>query len=247
MPLPANPALPSYPRVALVGDTGVLVELGDAIDPQVNARVLALAAGLRELALAGVRDVVPTYASVLVHLDPDAADQEAVAEAALSLAGRTDARMPEGRAWLVPVAYGGEHGVDLAEMAAEKGMSEAELVGRHTAPTYRVYMIGFQPGFAYLGGLDPTLARSRRTDPRPRTPAGSVSIGGAQTAVASVEAPSGWHLIGRTPALPFRLGREPVFLFQAGDTVRFEPIDGETFRTLAARAAGGELIAERLR
>jgi KipI family sensor histidine kinase inhibitor len=126
-------------------------------------------------------------------------------------------------------------------------MSEAELVRRHTAPTYRVYMIGFQPGFAYLGGLDPTLAKSRRTDPRARTPAGSVSIGGAQTAVASVEAPSGWHLIGRTPALPFRLGREPVFLFQAGDTVRFEPIDGETFRTLAARAAEGELIAERLR
>src|SRR3954471_1991295 len=173
MPPPSDPAPLSYPRMVLVGDTGVLVELGDAIDPQVNARVLALAAGLRELALAGVRDVVPTYASVLVHLDPDAADQEAVAEAALSLAGRMDARMPEGRAWLVPVAYGGEHGVDLAEMAAEKGMSEAELVGRHTAPTYRVYMIGFQPGFAYLGGLDPTLARSRRTDPRPRTPAGS--------------------------------------------------------------------------
>jgi KipI family sensor histidine kinase inhibitor len=108
-------------------------------------------------------------------------------------------------------------------------------------------MIGFQPGFAYLGGLDPTLARSRRTDPRPRTPAGSVSIGGVQTAVASVEAPSGWNLIGRTPALPFRLGRDPVFLFQAGDTVSFEAISGDVFLALAARAAAGEPIAERLR
>src|SRR5919206_2750025 len=98
MPLPADPALPSYPRVVLVGDTGVLVELGGAIDPEVNARVLALAAGLRELPLAGVRDVVPTYASVLVHLDPDAADQEAVARAALSLAGQADAHAPEVRA-----------------------------------------------------------------------------------------------------------------------------------------------------
>jgi KipI family sensor histidine kinase inhibitor len=131
-------------------------------------------------------------------------------------------------------------------MAAEKGMTEAELVRRHTSPTYRVYMIGFQPGFAYLGGLDPALAKSRRTDPRSRTPAGSVSIGGVQTAVASVEAPSGWHLIGQTPALPFHLGREPVFLFQAGDTVLFEPIDGEIFQALAARAAEGELIAGQL-
>ncbi len=247
MPLPSGPAPPSYPRVLLVGDTGVLVELGGGIDPAVNARALALAAGLRELALAGVRDVVPTYASVLVHLDPDAADQEAVAVAASSLAERAGAPAPEGRAWRVPVAYGGEHGVDLAEMAGEKAIAEAELVRRHVAPTYRVYMIGFQPGFAYLGGLDPTLARSRRTDPRPRTPAGSVSIGGVQTAVASVEAPSGWNLIGRTPALPFRLGRDPVFLFQAGDTVRFEAISNDEFLALAARAGAGEPIAERLR
>ena len=155
--------------------------------------------------------------------------------------------MLEGRAWQVPVAYGGEHGIDLAEMAAERGITEAELVRRHAAPTYRVYMIGFQPGFAYLGGLDPALAKPRRTDPRPRTPAGSISIGGVQTAVASVEAPSGWHLIGRTPALPFRLGRDPVFLFQAGDSVRFEPISPEAVEALATLATAGEPVAERLR
>jgi KipI family sensor histidine kinase inhibitor len=233
--------------VLLVGDTGVLIELGGTIDPEVNARVLALAAHLRKLGLAGVRDVVPTYASVLVHLDPDTADQEAIAVTASSLAARAGAPAPEGRAWRVPVAYGGEHGVDLAEMAGEKAISEAELVRRHIAPTYRVYMIGFQPGFAYLGGLDPTLTRSRRTDPRPRIPASSVSIGGVQTAVASVEAPSGWNLIGRTPALLFCPGRDPVFLFQAGDTIRFEVISGDVFLALAARAATGELIAERLR
>jgi KipI family sensor histidine kinase inhibitor len=121
------------------------------------------------------------------------------------------------------------------------------VIEAHTAVVYTVMMIGFLPGFAYLGGLDPRLARPRRSVPRPRIPANSISIGGAQTAVGTVEGPSGWHLIGRTPARAFQRGREPVFLFEQGDEIVFAPIGATEFDRLSAAAAAGDPVVERTR
>ena len=218
------------------------VEFGEAIDPAVNARVLAL-----DVALAGrpwLVEAVPTYRSLLVHYDPGAILFADLSTELLEAAATMKAVAASGRTWTIPVAYGGEHGIDLEATAALHGITPDELIRRHSAPTYQVYMIGFLPGFAYLGGLDPTIATPRRTSPRLKTPAGTISIGGVQALVASIAAPSGWHLLGRTPVRNFMPGREPVFLLQPGDKVRFAAIDPASFPDLDRAAASGEIVAE---
>lgn len=233
------------PRILSCGDAALAVEFGDEIDPETNARVIALdrATG----ALPGVVETVPTYRSLLVHYDPLLTGADQLAPALRRLAEAPAPPESAGRVWRVPVCYGGEHGIDLEATAAHHGISPGELVRRHLAPTYRVYMLGFLPGFAYLGGLDPTLAIPRRTSPRLKTPAGTISIGGVQALVASIEAPSGWHLLGRTPVRTFVPERDPPFLLGPGDRVRFCQIDAATFdaldRDAAAGAPVGELIA----
>lgn len=236
----------SAPRLLPCGDTAVSVDFGNVIDLAVNARVMALDRALAADPLPGVVETVPTYRALMVQFDPLATDYEALCARLLALAAQGPATAAPPRRWRVPVAYGGDHGEDLEAMAAHAGLTPAAFVEAHVAPAYTVMMIGFLPGFSYLGGLDPRLARPRRDTPRPRVPASSVSIGGAQTAVGSVEGPSGWHLIGRTPARPFVLHRDPVFLFGAGDEILFAPVSDAEWRDLSARAAEGALVAERL-
>jgi 5-oxoprolinase (ATP-hydrolysing) subunit B len=230
------------PRFLPCGDAAVTVEFGDTIDPELNAQVLAL-----DAALAGrpwLVETVPTYRSLLVHYDPLAIDFVRLTAEITGAAAQTGAAPATGTTWIVPVAYGGEYGIDLEATAATHGISADELVRRHAAPTYQVYMIGFLPGFAYLGGLDPTIATPRRTSPRLKTPAGTISIGGVQALVASIEAPSGWHLLGRTPVRSFMPGRDPAFLLKPGDRVRFRPIEPALFAELDRAAAAGALVAE---
>ncbi len=235
--------MPSSPRILPCGDTAITVEFGSEIDPRLNARVLALAARL-DGAVPGLVETVPTYRSLLIHYDPIAIDFASLGEAVLRASVDLSDEPREGRLWRVPVVYGGEFGIDLEEVAERHGFTPAQVIERHTAPDYRVYMIGFLPGYAYLGGLDPALATPRRENPRARTPAGTISIGGIQAVVASIEAPSGWHLLGRTPVRNFMPEREPVFLFEAGDRVRFEPTDAARWDELDRAAAAGEPVAE---
>lgn len=225
------------PRIVPVGDMAILIELGETIDPRINAAVIALDRRIRAMAIEGVVDLVPTYRSLLVHYDPDRIDGHALLARLSKL--RIDFEEPptEGRLWTVPVAYGGEFGMDLEAVARRHGISPEEVIRLHTGPTYRVYMVGFVPGFTYLGGLDPRLHTPRLEEPRPRTPAGSVSIGGIQTGIASVEIPSGWHLLGRTPVRTFDPERTPPLLLEPGDRVRFVPIDPARFVELDRRAA----------
>lgn len=218
------------------------MEFGTAIDPALNARVLALDA--RAATLPGVVETVPTYRSLLVHYDPLQTDFETLSASLVVLSRNLPQTSSKGRLWRVPVVYGGAFGIDLEEVAARHGLTPAEVVERHAAPLYQVYMIGFLPGFAYLGGLDPALATSRRDTPRLETPAGTISIGGVQALVASIPAPSGWHLLGRTPVRTFMPGRDPVFLLEAGDRVRLEPIPAERWAPLDRAASAGEPVAE---
>jgi KipI family sensor histidine kinase inhibitor len=231
------------PRLLPCGDAALVVQFGEEIDPRLNARVLALDARVAQ-GLEGVIETVPTYRSLLVHYDPTVTDFRTLGEALLGLSADPTETLAQGRLWRVPVVYGGEFGIDLEDVAAHHGISTDELIRRHSAPAYRVYMMGFLPGFAYLGGLEPSIAISRRENPRLRTPAGTISIGGIQALVASIEAPSGWHLLGRTPMRNFMAEREPVFILDAGDRVKFEPTAASEWPRLDAAAAAGETVAE---
>lgn len=233
----------SDPRILPCGDAALTVEFGETIDPTLNARVLALDARISE-GVTGVVETVPTYRSLLVHYDPVATDFDGLRDVLARLATDLPDTLPAGRLWRVPVVYGGAFGIDLAETAARHNLNPASLIEKHAAPVYRVYMIGFLPGFAYLGGLDPAIATPRRESPRLKTPHGTISIGGVQALIASIEAPSGWHLLGRTPMRNYLPGREPAFLLRPGDRVVFDPIPAERWAALDAAAASGEWIGE---
>jgi inhibitor of KinA len=229
-------------RIVPVGDATLVVEFEERIDPAVNARAIAAADALRAAAIAGVRDVVPTYRSVAVYFDPLLTDHGGLVrrleEAAVSPA-RSEGRRPA--LIRVPVCYGGgDFGPDLPDIARFAHASEAEVVKIHTGTTYRVFMLGFMPGFAYMGLVDSRIAVPRRDTPRVRVPRGSVCVAGVQTSVHPVEAPSGWHLIGRTPIRPFEPARRDPFLMKPADEVQFYAIDRKEFDRLdGAPQAGG--------
>jgi KipI family sensor histidine kinase inhibitor len=233
----------SSPRILACGDAALTVEFGSTIDPRLNARVLALDARVAAGVL-GVVETVPTYRSLLVHYDPLATDFARLSEAILALCGDLPDTPAEARIWRIPVVYGGDFGIDLEDVAARHGIAPADVIAKHSAPTYRVYMIGFLPGFSYLGGLDPAIATPRRESPRTDTPAGTISIGGVQALVASIAAPSGWHLLGRTPVRTVMPGRDPTFLLGPGDRVRFEAISPSRWDALDRAAASGDPVAE---
>lgn len=232
------------PKVLCAGDQALTVEFSDRIDAEVNARVIAFAEALRAEPEAGVREVVPSYRSLLVLYDPEIARGAALAERLGRRAAAIGDAGGEARLWRVPMRFGGSAGLDFEEMARMKGLAADELVAVFTEPEYRVYMIGFAPGFAYLGGLPERLHTPRLPTPRQRLEAGAIGIGGAQANINSVPGPSGWRFLGRTPVRLFDPARPQPFLFRAGDAVRFFPIGEAEARDLDAAAAAGETLLE---
>lgn len=221
-----------YPRIEPLGDSALRVALGESIDLLLNRQVQALAERLRQGAPAGVGEVVSAYASLTVHFDLMRIDYNQAAgwiepllaglAAAPARPARRDAEHPNRVE--IPVIYGGEHGPDLAFVAQHSGLSEAEVIAIHSAGEYPVYMMGFTPGFPYLGGLDARIAAPRLPSPRSAVPAGSVGIAGQQTGVYSLQSPGGWRLIGWTPLRLFDPAADPPALLCAGEVVRFVAI-----------------------
>lgn len=235
------------PRILPSGDAAVTVEYGRDIDAAANRRVLALDRALAAAPIAGVRELVPTYRSLLVHYDPELITFEALSAELLALAQTpAAAALAATRHWRIPVCYGGEHGIDLEPAAKTLGLTADELVRHHAGGRYQVAMIGFTPGWSYLSGLDPALALPRHQIPRLSTPAGTISIGGAQAGIQCLAGPSGWHLLGRTPVRTYHLQRTPVFLLEPGDAISFVAIDAKQFDELDRAAAAGEQVAERV-
>lgn len=239
---PAQPAVPEPAALEPLADDAWLVRLGTRIDPDTNARVHALAAHIREVAPAWLRDLVPAYASLGVFFDLDRIDPQVVhdwlAAECSTLPYPASATTSELAARIVeiPVVYGGEFGPDLAEAAEALGMTAGALAARHASGLYTVAMIGFAPGFPYLSGLEPALALPRFATPRTRVPAGSVAIGGAQTGIYPRESPGGWRILGRTPLVLFDPQRKAPTTLLPGDRVRFRAIDAATFARMAAQA-----------
>lgn len=241
--------MPSGYRLLEAGDSALTVELSRDADPATTALVRRLDAALAAARARGIREIVPTYRSLQIVFDPLAVTVEELAElverAYRACADAAEEAAPA-RRLSVPVCFGGEHGVDFEPVAERLRLAPGDLVRALAAAPLVVAMIGFQPGFAYLGGLPEILHLSRRETPRLAIPPGSVSIGGVQAAISSVAAPSAWHLLGRTPLPAFDLSRPDPFLFRPGDRITLRPVDGKAFAAIARRvaSAGADLIEE---
>lgn len=212
----------SEQNISPLGDSAITITLGEGISEALSDEVVAEARAITDSRIAGVTDVVASYASVTVHYDPLRVGYADVRSRLLSLARKDRPRDAERDAvqHVIPVRYNGE---DLDDVAQRAHISTREVMEIHSGATYRVYVIGFVPGFAYLGILDPRLALPRRESPRKRVPAGSVAIAEAQTGIYPTETPGGWHLIGTTDVKMFDPSRKEPTLFSVGDRVRFEP------------------------
>lgn len=226
------------PRISPLGDAALTVEFGEVIDPALNRAVLALEQAVVAAEVPGVLETVPSYRALMILYDPAEIGFAPLAARLRGLLG--GAHAPSGgrrTRWTVPVAYDPPFALDIEELAQCLELAPARIRALHAGARYNVYMVGFAPGFTYLGGLDPALAVPRRATPRPQVPAGSVMIGGQQAAVVSVPIPTGWYVLGRTPVRAFDPQRADPFLFQPGDTVRFRPVAAAEFERLAALPA----------
>ena len=232
------------PRLLPSGDAAITVEFSRHIEDAANQRVLALDRALGEAPIEGVSETVPTYRSLLVHYDPVRIDFDSLGQKLMTLAQAPSPPPAKARRWRVPVAYGGENGIDLEDVAKALNTTPDEIVARHVGGDYRVAMIGFTPGWSYLSGLDTSLHMSRRQNPRVFTPMGTISIGGVQAGIQCLAGPSGWHLLGRTAVKTFQLHRDPVFLIEPGDRVTFYRVDDKAFAEQERAAEAGEIIAE---
>ncbi|EAQ34758.1 hypothetical protein NB311A_19255 [Nitrobacter sp. Nb-311A] len=235
---------PPPPRLLPSGDAAVTVEFGRVIDELANRRVLALDRALADTPIDGVTETVPTYRSLLVHYDPVRIDVEELAERLSMLARLPVPPTSSARRWRIPVAYGGENGIDLEDIANTLNMTPDDVVARHVAGDYRVAMLGFTPGWSYLSGLDRSLHIPRLRSPRLLTPSGAVSIGGLQAGIQCLAGPSGWRLLGRTAVRTYQLHRNPVFLLEPGDAITFYAIDGKQFVEQDRAAERGEIVAQ---
>lgn len=217
-------------------DSAVIVQFGDRIDRSVSDQVLGLAARMRSADIGGVIEVVPTFRSLMVHYDPlrtSSAELVGAIETLLTSKTALDRRR---RLWRVPVCYESEFAPDLSSVAQQTNLAPEDVVALHAGTRYHVYMIGFVPGYPYMGDLPEALVLPRHSDPRIRVPPGSVAIATTMTAIYPLESPGGWHLIGTTPIRIFDAFASPPALFAPGDSVEFDAIDGDTFTRIRAAA-----------
>lgn len=230
--------MPLYPRPVyrIAGDRGLLVELGEGIDPNVNREVRKLSIVIEKRKIPGVLEVIPTYRSILLVYDPLTVEPQRICEIISQLkAEASGTSLPPPRTVEIPVCYGGEFGPDVEFVARHAGLTVEEVIEIHSAPLYQIYMMGFTPGFPFLGGLPEVLATPRLPTPRLQVPAGSVAIGGNQTGIYPIASPGGWRLIGRTPIRLFFPEREEPFVYRPGDFIKFHPISAEQFREISEK------------
>jgi KipI family sensor histidine kinase inhibitor len=216
------------------------VELADEISPEINARVRALSAALAQEQLPAILDIVPTYRSLLVYFDPLRLESRELEDRILTLGASSLVPRTVRRILQIPVLYGGESGPDLEFVAGHVGLTPAEVAEIHAGTDYLVYMMGFNTGFPYLGGMSPRIAAPRLEAPRTRIPAGSVGIAQQQTGIYPVDSPGGWQIIGRSPVRLFDPSREPPVSIEAGDFIRFVPIDAVEYSQIEERVRANE-------
>jgi KipI family sensor histidine kinase inhibitor len=245
-----DPPLATFPRLHPLGDTAWIVEFGRDIDPSTHARVMGLAQALADARSLGlwpeVVEWVPAYTTLTVHFAASSQTDAALdaADALLALAGRAAPRSQPGRRWCLPVCFDAEFAPDLADLAETQGLRPEQVVALMTETAFRVYMLGFQPGFPYMGGLPAVLERPRRATPRTEVPEGSLAVAGRMCAVYPWRSPGGWHLLGRMPLALFDPARSDPAWLHPGDQVRWVAIGRERYDELQGAAAAGTLQRE---
>jgi inhibitor of KinA len=230
------------PRYLPSGDTALVVEFGRQVDPEISGLVLTLARRIEAAGLRGIIEVVPTFRSLLVYYDPLLLPQSKLKQHIDPMLQGLSATERTGRRWRLPACYDDSLGLDLADVASRVGMSAGDVIACHSAATFHVYMMGFLPGFPYLGGLPSQLELPRRDNPRLKVPRGSVAIAMAMTCIYTLESPGGWHVLARTPIPLWDLRREPPAVLAAGDQIVFTPISLREFDELQARAEAGDFV-----
>lgn len=233
-------------RFLPAGDTAVVVEYGECIDRTLSERVLRLSTRVRAERIPGVIETVPTYRSLLVHYSPLETDHARVVATLERLVHDEHAVAGDAKRWRIPVCFDEVHAPDLREVSERSGLSVDEILRIHTETPFHVYMVGFSPGFAYMGDLPAALALPRRTDPRTKVPAGSLAIAIGQLGIYPVESPGGWHLIGATPIRMFDVASSRPALLAPGDKVRFERISASEFDRIRAAPAEYRVASERI-
>ena len=228
-------------KFLITSDTSLCVEFGNEISRKINAKIRAFEQLLEKNPIKGIAETVPTYRSVLVHYHPEEITyDELVGRLSVLAEGLKETDVPEGELIRVPVIYGGKYGPDLEYVAEHSGLSAEEVIKLHTEAEYLIYMLGFTPGFCYMGGMDERIATPRLKTPRVRIPAGSVGIAGGQTGIYPIDSPGGWQLIGRTPLVLYDHTREKPVFFEAGQRVRFYRITEHEYKKMRAENGGKE-------
>ena len=231
--------MPLHPAFFDCAESTLLVDFGTQVDRQQSLSILQVSRALQDSMLPGLKETIPALSSLTVLYDPLALSRERLAREVRRLCEAPAASPARTHRWVIPVVYGGEGGPDLQEVASRAGISEEEAIALHTGRDYHVTMLGFLPGFAYLGDLAEKLVMPRRATPRARVPAGSVAIAASMTAIYPLESPGGWHVIGHTPINPWDLKRQNEPLFQAGDLVAFKQAGAEEAEGIRRRVAEG--------
>ncbi|MBQ8389650.1 MAG: 5-oxoprolinase subunit PxpB [Oscillibacter sp.] len=226
-------------RFLLTGDTSVTVEFGNEISTEINAKIRAFNIALQQSKIPGIVETVPTYRSLAVHYDPEVILYGPLVKKLKGLLGQLDSiQIPPSDVLEIPVLYGGEEGPDIEFVAQHNGKTVQEVIDIHTSTEYLIYMLGFTPGFTYLGGMSEEIATPRLKTPRVLIPGGSVGIAGAQTGVYPIDSPGGWQLIGRTPVRMYDPDRATPILPEAGQYIKFYAIDKAEYDRIAALEAG---------
>ena len=217
-------------KILTAGDSSILVQFGETIDPVINRKIAATVQMIKQQQIKGITDLIPTYCSLLINYDPRVISFSALTERIRGLL-RIEISTSEvtKKIYEIPVCYGGEYGPDIQNIADNAGISIEEVIKIHTSQDYLIYMLGFLPGFTYLGGLDERIHTPRLAQPRLKIPAGSVGIGGSQTGIYPMDSPGGWQLMGMTPVKTYDPDREVPILVEAGDYIRFVSVDEEEF------------------
>ena len=230
------------PTISPVGDCAISIDFGQVIDPKINRHIRQTIERIQALQLDGIIELVPTYCALLLQYDAmlySYADMFNIIDHKFS-ESVTDSDNEMVTVVEIPTVYGGKFGPDLGFVASHNNLSEEEVIAIHSGTDYLVYMLGFIPGFTYLGGMDPRIATPRLSSPRTLIPAGSVGIAGEQTGTYPSDSPGGWQIIGRTPVTMYDMSKEKAALLSAGDYVRYVPIDEQEYNRI--KALGGDYV-----
>lgn len=225
-------------RYITAGDSALVIEYGNSISEEICSKIRLTNIAIKESNIEGIIETVPTYRSLMVHYDPMIIGYHELVKKLEGLEGRFDVmKLPPPDIYEIPTLYGGQYGPDIENVARHNGLTVEEVIQIHTSTDYLIYMLGFTPGFPYLGGMDERIATPRLKTPRTKIPGGSVGIAGAQTGIYPIESPGGWQLIGRTPLKLYDPGSDKPFLLKAGNYVRFTSIDQHEFDRISAEVA----------